>query len=149
MIPQFEKTVVIHSSTANVWNTLTDTTLMKQWMGDEEMQIEIQTDWKINSRIVISGFHHLQFENKGIVLQFEPSKILQYTHLSSLSRLEDKPENYSTIKFELKPVENQTALTVTIENFPTEAIYKHLYFYWRTTIEKMKIFSEQQAELVN
>lgn len=117
-------------------------------MGEEEMELEIKTDWKVNHPIVISGFHHLQFENRGIVLQFEPWTILQYTHLSSLSRLEDKEENYSTIKFELRPVQDQTALKLTIENFPSQAIYKHLCFYWRTTIEKIKLFAEQQVELV-
>lgn len=148
MMPQFEKTVIIHSNAANVWNALTDFKLMKQWMGEAEMELEIKTDWKVNSPITISGFHHLKFENKGIVLQFEPETILQYTHLSSLSHLEDKAENYSTIKFELEPVQHQTELKLTIENFPSEAIYKHLCFYWRTTIEKIKLFAEQQVELV-
>lgn len=148
MIPQFEKTVIIHSSTANVWNTLTDFKLMKQWMDEAEMELEIKTDWKVNSPIVFSGFHHLKFENRGIVLQFEPKTILQYTHLRSLSRLEDKAENYSSIKFELKPAQDHTELKLTIENFPSEAIYKHLCFYWRATIEKIKLFTEQQVELV-
>lgn len=146
---QFEKTVIINSNAANVWNTLTETPLMKQWMADEEMQIEIQTDWKVYRPIIINGFHHLKFENKGIVLQFQPNQIFQYSHLSSLSCLEDKPENYSIIKFELKSLEYQTELKLTIKNFPTEVIYKHLCFYWRTTIEKIKTFAEQQTELVN
>lgn len=148
MIPQFEKTVSIHSNAANVWNTLTDLKQVKQWTGEEEMELEIKTDWKVNGPIVISGFHHFKFENRGIVLQFEPETILHYTHVSSLSRLEDKAENYSSIKFELKPVQDHTALKLTIENFPSEAIYKHLCFYWRTTIEKIKLFAEQQVELV-
>lgn len=148
MNPPFEKTVIIHSNAVNVWSTLTDLKGMKQSAGEEEMELEIKTDWKVNHPIVISGFHHLKFENRGIVLQFEPGTILHYTHLSSLSRLEDKAENYTSIKFELKPVQDHTALKLTIENFPSQAIYKHLCFYWRTTIEKIKLFAEQQVELV-
>jgi hypothetical protein len=117
-------------------------------MGESEMNLEIITNWNVNSPVIIKGFHHLQFENRGIVLQHQPNKLLQYSHLSSLSRLEDKTSNYSIIKFELSPVQNQTELKLTIENFTTESIYKHLSFYWRTTIEKIKMFSEQQAELV-
>jgi uncharacterized protein YndB with AHSA1/START domain len=146
MFPQFEKTIRINSEPATVWNTLTDLELMKQWMGTAEMEIEIKTDWKMNSPIIISGRHHIGFENKGTVLKYERNQKLKYSHLSSLSRLEDRPDNYSTIEFELIPLKGQTALTLTIEHFPTETIYKHLCFYWRTTIEKIRLLAEKQVE---
>jgi len=149
MTPEFEKTVIINSNPANVWNTLTDLKLMRKWMGETEMEIEIQTDWEINNPIIINGFHHVKFENKGVVLQFEPNRIVSYTHLNSLSRLEDRPGNYSIITFVLRPVQDQTSLILTIDNFPTETIFKHLCFYWRTTLEKIKISAEKQAELLN
>lgn len=146
---QFEKTIQIQAHDSTVWNTLTDPKLMKQWMGESEMDIDIQTDWRINSPIVISGFHHAKFENKGIVLQYEPNRKLMYTHFSSLSRLPDKPENHSIIEFTLTPLENQTSLTLTISNFPTETIFKHLEFYWRTSLEMLKTFIEKQTDLNN
>ena len=118
---------------------------MKQWMGDPEMEIDIQTNWQVNSPIVISGFHHLKFENKGTVLQFEPGQALKYNFLSSLSRLPDVPENYTIISFTLSPADSQTALTLVITNFPTETIYRHLDFYWRTTIELIKQLIEKNA----
>ena len=118
---------------------------MKQWMGDAEMEIDIQTTWQVNSPIVISGFHHLKFENKGTVLQFEPGQALKYNFLSSISRLPDIPENYTIIGFTLSPADNQTALTLVITNFPTETIYLHLDFYWRTTIELIKHFTEKNT----
>lgn len=64
-------------------------------MADPEVGIELITNWKVGSPITIKGFHHIKFENKKTVLQFEPDKVLQYDYLSSLSRLPDKPENYS------------------------------------------------------
>lgn len=149
MNPAFEKTVIINATPKAVWNALTDFSLMKQWMGECEMNLEIITDWKVSSPIIINGFHHAKFQNKGTVLKHEPNKILEYSHLSSLSRLDDKPENCSILRFELSPLKQQTAITVTIENFPTENIYKHLCFYWRTTVEKIKTISEQQGKLVN
>lgn len=149
MNPGFEKTVIINAAAETVWNSLTDFNLMKQWMGESEMNLEITTDWKVDSPIIINGFHHAKFQNRGTVLKYEPNRILEYSHLSSLSRLEDKPENYSILRFELSPLKQQTALTVTIENFPTETIYKHLCFYWRATVEKIKTISERQGELVN
>lgn len=149
MNTRFEKTVIINANPATVWNTLTNVKLVRQWMGDAEMKLEIETVWKISSPFIIRGFHHVKFENRGSILQYEPNRILQYTHLNSLSRLEDKPKNYSVISFELKPAKHQTILTLTIENFPTETIYRHLSFYWMGTIEKIKRITEQQGELVN
>ncbi len=135
---RIEKSILISSDPSSVWKVLTEPERMKQWMGEPEMELEIQSDWKANSPIIISGFHHTRFENKGTVLIFEPHKTLKYTHLSSLSRLADKIENYSILEFTLMPVGNQTALSLTISNFPTETIYKHLDFYWNTTIVWIK-----------
>ena len=137
-----EKTVVINALGADVWKALTQPFLMKQWMGENEMNLHIQTSWAVNSPITISGFHHLPFVNKGTVLQFDEEKVLSYSQNSSLSRLPDLPENYSVIKFNLSPADTQTALTLTIINFPTETIYKHLEFYWQTTIVLLKKFIE-------
>jgi len=80
----------------------------------------------------------LKVENKGIVLKYEKEKRLIYTHLSSLSRLPDKQENYSTLEFILTPTANHTLLTLNIENFATELIRKHLEFYWKTTLNVIK-----------
>ncbi|WP_205512023.1 SRPBCC family protein [Longitalea arenae] len=140
---QIEKTVTINAPAAIVWTTITEPQLMKLWMGDASMQLEIQTSWVVNSPVIITGFHHLHFENKGMVLQFEPGKRLQYTHLSSLSRLPDQPENYSILTFDLIAANDLTTLTLTITNFPTETIYRHLAFYWQTTIVMIKKFIEE------
>jgi uncharacterized protein YndB with AHSA1/START domain len=135
---KFSVTVIINSNPGNVWTTLTDPELMAQWLGDPEMEIKVVTDWKINSSISISGFHHVKFENKGIILHYDREKKLSYTHLSSVSRLADRKENFTTLEFVLTPIDKQTQLTINIENFPTETIQKHLEFYWRTTIVTIK-----------
>jgi uncharacterized protein YndB with AHSA1/START domain len=143
MTHRFAKRILINSDPATIWKTLTKPELMKQWMGEPEMGIEIQTDWKVNNPIIISGYHHIKFENKGAVLQYDLNRTLKYSHLSSISHLEDKPDNYSIIEFEITPFEGQTMLALTISNFPTEIICKHLSFYWRTTVEKIKILVEK------
>jgi uncharacterized protein YndB with AHSA1/START domain len=73
---KFSTTVTINSNSDKVWTTLTDLELMTQWLGDPEMKIEVQTDWKINSPIFIRGFHHVKFENKGIILHYDREKNL-------------------------------------------------------------------------
>jgi uncharacterized protein YndB with AHSA1/START domain len=144
MTQQIDKTIIIKALPSVVWKTLTDPDSIKQWMAEPGMAFEITTDWKVGNPIVIKAFHHIPFENKGTVLQFEPGKVLRYNYLSSLSRLPDKPESYSTIEFRLVPLENQTSLTLTLRNFPTEAIFRHVDFYWRATIEIMKDLAEKQ-----
>jgi Uncharacterized conserved protein len=138
------KSIHINAPTSAVWNALTNPELMKKWMSETE--IHILTDWKVGNPFLIRGrLHGINFENTGRVLQFEPETILQYSHLSSLSRLADEPENYSILEFRLEPMQNQTALTLTVSNFPTESIYKHLAFYWNVTLEILKRMIEQQG----
>ena len=144
MLDKFSASVTINSEPISVWTALTDPGLMAKWMGDPEMEIEVRTDWKIGSPMVIRGFHHAKFENKGTVLKYEKGKRLIYTHLSSLSRLPDEQENYSILEFILSPNANHTLLTLNIENFPTESIRKHLEFYWKTTINVIKEYIESQ-----
>lgn len=143
MNPTFKKKVLINADPATVWKALTEPGQMVQWMGEPEMQLVIETSWQVNSPITISGFHHIKFENKGTVLTYDSYRALSYTHLSSISRLADKPGHYSFFTFVLTPIAEQTELTLTIENFPTEVIYQHLSFYWRTTVEKIRQFVEK------
>ncbi len=134
---------VVNAPTTLVWAALTEPGLMNEWMLDEK--IDILTDWTVGSPIVIKGtMHWVYFENKGTVLEFEQEKKLSYDHLSSLSKLPDEPKNYSLIKFELEKLEYKTLLKITLSNFPTESIYQHLNFYWKTTILILKKIIEQK-----
>lgn len=135
---RIEKNIRIHASLSTVWSYLTIPEFILQWMGDPEMDIEIVTDWKTGSPFIIKGFHHVPFENKGTILQLEPERIFQYNHLSSLSDLPDKTENYTIITFRLKQLNEQMELTVEAENFPAESINKHWEFYWNGTISLLK-----------
>ena len=139
-----ENYATINAPPSAVWRALTDADLMKQWMAEPEMRIEIITDWNVGSPMIVKGHHNnVDFENKGTVLLLEPHSLLRHSHLSSLSRLPDTPDNYTIIEFQLAETEeNSTLLTVRISNFPTESIFKHWEFYWRITIEVLKRFIE-------
>jgi uncharacterized protein YndB with AHSA1/START domain len=65
-----ETFVIIKAPRSEVWRALTDPDWMRQWMAEPEVGIEISTDWRVGTPIVIKGFHHdIHFENKGAVLQ--------------------------------------------------------------------------------
>jgi uncharacterized protein YndB with AHSA1/START domain len=140
------KTIEINAPTSKVWDALTAPELMKKWMVDTETEINIATDWIVGNPINMYGkLHRMKFTNMGTVLQFEREQVLEYSHLSSLSRLPDQPSHYSIIKFRLTPVEARTNLELTLSNFPTESILKHLVFYWNVTLELLRKTIEEQA----
>lgn len=132
------KKIVIAAPVNAVWKSLTDIELMKQWMGAPELELEIATSWNVGSPISIKGFHHVRFENKGVVLEYLPDRLVSYNFLSSMSRLPYEPENHTILRFVLDTQDNHTSLSLTISNFPTETIYHHLNFYWNTTLAMLK-----------
>jgi uncharacterized protein YndB with AHSA1/START domain len=144
-IERIDRTIDIDAPPGLVWRALTDPVQMKRWMAEPEMDLEILTDWAVGSPIVVRGFHHVKFENTGSVLRFEPERALTYTHLSSLSQLPDTPESHSVLAFTLMSSERGTSLTLTIRDFPTHTIFKHIDFYWRTTLGVLKQFIEDST----
>ena len=144
MTKKVEKMVSIDTPPSKVWEYLTEPNLMKTWMGEPEMNIQVTTDWTVGNSILIKGFHHVNFENEGTVLQFDFQHIIQYSHLSSISRLPNIKENYSIITFTIASKERKTLLKIQVENFPTESIYKHLDFYWQGTANILKDLIEQE-----
>lgn len=143
-ISPFSKTITIDASAGAVWNLLTEVEKMKKWMAEPEMDLDIKTTWEAGTPIVVKGFHHVKFENRGTVLAAEPNKLLSYNYLSSISRLPNTAENYTQVEFRLSPIGNNTSLTITVSNCPTEAILKHVEFYWAGTIEIIKQMAEER-----
>jgi len=140
-----KKEITINAGDGHVWNALTNPDVMVQWMGEPEMKMQVITTWDVGSSLVIKGFHHTPFANKGIVIKFVPTSILEYSYLSSLSRLPNRPENYTLLEFLLTPVENQTLVQLNIRGFPTETIYRHVDFYWTSTLILLKQTIEKNA----
>lgn len=108
-----------------------------------DAEIDIITEWKTGGPLVVRGdLHGLPFENKGIVMRFDPHRALQYTQWSTLSENEDIPENYSLITFQLQPENGGTTLTFTQSGFATEVIYLHHNFYWNTALDLIRRLNE-------
>ncbi len=139
--PVFQKTVIINASAQKVWDALTQPVLMKQWMS--EADVDIITDWTVGNPIIIRGqLYKKPFQNIGKVITFQRCLQLQYTHLSSLSRLADIPENHTLLTFRLTG-KDTTELDFNMQNFATEIIYRHLAFYWNVSLELLKRFVEK------
>ena len=135
----------VHAPLATLWQALTEPRHMAIWMAAPEVQVNVETDWTVGGPFRITGFHHIPFENRGRVLHCEPLQRLTYSQLSSISRLPDKPENYSIFDFCISPESAVTYLKLVISQFPTESIYKHLEFYWRVTLHVLARYVEKLA----
>jgi uncharacterized protein YndB with AHSA1/START domain len=142
---RFNKVIQINAPPSRVWHVLTTPEWMNRWMMPDA-ELKIITGWQVAGPILIRGqMNGKDFENRGTVVKFEPGRALEYTHLSSISRLPDRAESYVSIDFRLEPLGDQTTLELTLSNFPNESICKHMVFYWNVTLEILRRLIEEQA----
>ncbi len=135
--------ITIEAPIEEVWDALTKPEIIKQYFfGTNTI-----TDWKPGNPIRFTGvWEGKSYEDKGTVLNFEPFKLLRYDYWSSMSGIEDKPENYVTITFRLsEEAEGKTYLSLTQENIPDEKMKEHSEQNWRMVLEGLKKLLEKQT----
>src|SRR4051812_21800428 len=116
---QFSNTINVHikAPTTKVWDALTKPEIIKQYF----FGTNAKSDWKPGSAVTFKGeYEGKTYEDKGTVLENQPGRKLKYDYWSSMSGIEDKPENYAPITYELEENNNGTDLTVIQENIPDE-----------------------------
>ena len=92
-------TIEINAESAAVWEALTNPELIKEYLYGTETV----TDWKAGSEIIFQGEYQGQkYRDKGIIKEIVPGKFLSYTYWSGFTGLEDIPENYSLITYDLE-----------------------------------------------
>src|ERR1044072_2332765 len=91
-------TVVINATKKEVWDALTKPEIIKQYL----FGTDTKTDWKPGNPITFSGeWEGKSYQDKGTVLDIIPSKMVKYDYWSSMSGMEDNPENYMVITYKL------------------------------------------------
>ena len=137
-----KRSIVVIAPAARVWQALTRPELVKQYLFGTEMT----ADWRVGGAITYRGqWEGKPYQDKGSVLAFEPEKRLRSTYFSSLSGLEDKPENYNTVTYELAEAKGRTTLTVTQDNNPSPESAEHSAKNWAMVLEGLKKLVESQA----
>ncbi|HMR17498.1 MAG: SRPBCC domain-containing protein [Confluentibacter sp.] len=117
-----------------VWDALINPKIVKKYFFGSNQD----TDWKIGNPILWTGeYEGTPYTDKGIVLEFYPNKKLSYSYLSSWSGLEDKPENYLWVSYELKKTTEGTELTIVQSNYDEEKA-KHSTENWAVVIDGLK-----------
>jgi uncharacterized protein YndB with AHSA1/START domain len=129
---------IINAPVENVWKALTDADMVRQYFFGSNMV----TDWKIGGPIFFRGeYEGTPYEDKGEVLEYAPNKKLRFSYLSSWSGMDDKPENYLEVSYEVKPVSGGTELTITQSNYNKEKA-DHSKENWKMVIDGMRTLVE-------
>ena len=123
-----------------VWEALTVPNLIKQYL----FGTEVTTDWQVGSPITYKGtWEGKTYEDKGVVLENEPGRLLVSTFWSSLSGVPDLPENYQTVRYELSSENGGTRLTLTQDNNATQEDAEHSEQNWNMVFAGLKKLLEE------
>ncbi|MBC7389700.1 MAG: SRPBCC domain-containing protein [Opitutaceae bacterium] len=135
-----KKTISLKSNPGTVWNALTNPSIIKEWLyGTDTI-----TDWKEGSPIKFVGeWEGKKYEDKGTVLHVAHEKQVRYTYWSSMSGLEDLPQNYAHITYDLEQDGDQVLLTITQDNIAKEETKKHSDANWAQVLNKIKELVEK------
>jgi uncharacterized protein YndB with AHSA1/START domain len=129
----------IDAPASRVWATLTEPEEIKKFL----FGTQVETDWRPGSPIAFKGtWQGKSYEDKGRVLEYIPNARLVHSFWSSLEGSPDKPENYKTVSYSLKPDGEGTLLTLTQDHNANEEAKRHSEDNWKQVLEGVKKAAE-------
>lgn len=133
--------ITIDAPAFKVWDALTRPELIKLYF----FGTEAKSDWKVGSPITFKGeYKGKSYHDKGTILEVIPNKIFRYNYWSSMSGIDDKPENYVPITYVLVESNDKTTLTITQQNIPGEKMKEHSEENWRKVLANLKQLLEKE-----
>jgi uncharacterized protein YndB with AHSA1/START domain len=131
----------INAPSAELWQALVTPAAIKEYM----FGTTVTSDWVVGSPIVWKGeWQGRAYEDKGIILQVVPERVLEYSHFSPLAGVPDVPENYHIVTVELSPDGERTRVTLSQDNNPTAQAREHSEKNWGMMLAALKQFLERQ-----
>lgn len=134
-----EQSVTIEAPIQRVWEAITTPELIKEWF----FGVDTETTWDVGSPIVHRGeFQGAPYEDKGVILEFEPPRRLVHSHWSPVSGLPDSPENHERVAWELTETGEGTTLTIRESNLAGEEERATSEQSWRLVLQNLKTLLE-------
>jgi uncharacterized protein YndB with AHSA1/START domain len=125
----------IRASTARVWDALTNPEVIKQYL----FGTQASADWRVGGTITYRGeWEGKPYEDRGTILAIEPESLLKTTYWSSFSGVEDRPENYNTITYDLEGDGEHTTLSIRQENNRNKESAEHSEANWQSVLKTLK-----------
>lgn len=120
-----KSSVTINGTAAQVWDALTNPEQTKKYM----FGCETVSDWKVGSALLWK----MEYEGKeliavkGNIVEIKPNEILSYTTIDPESEVEDIPENYLTVRYQLNREKDHILLVVSQGDYSLVADGKQRY----------------------
>ena len=112
------KSIDVAAPVETLWKILTDSAFIPQYM----FGCVAETDWKPGSPLLWKGAADGKLYVKGHVVAIDAPHHLEYTVIDPNSTIEDIPENYLTMTYELKGRgEGGSTLEISQGDFSTVA----------------------------
>ena len=122
-----------------VWDALVNPDAIKRYM----FGTNVTSSFKKGSKITFKGeWKGKPYEDKGMILQSDERKKLQYTHFSPMTGKPDVPENYHTVTIELSPAGKGTRVSLSQDNNETEEERSHSQENWEMMLAELKKYVE-------
>lgn len=144
-----KSSITINAPAPKVWNLLTNPAETKKYM----FGCEAISDWKPGSSLLWKGEHEGKETVfvKGNIVSISEGKSLAYTTIDPNSTsVEDVPENYLTVTYDLSEHDGQTILNVTQGDYNKvtdgEKRYKEAYNNgegWNPILIQIKKLAEE------
>jgi uncharacterized protein YndB with AHSA1/START domain len=130
-------------ATANkVWDALVTPKIIKQYM----FGTEAESDFRVGSPITWKGqWQGKPYEDKGVIRDVQPHRLLQYTHFSPATGEKDTPENYHVVTIVLEESDGKTNVTLTQDNNPTDQSREHSEKNWQMMLDGLKKVVERKS----
>ena len=134
--------VHIHAPIEAVWEALTKPEIIKKYFfGTNTI-----TDWVPGHMIVFEGeWEGKTYHDKGTIMEVRKNEIIKYDYWSSMSGIDDKPENYVIVTYELFDDGDITTLVVTQENIPDDERKEHSIENWKMVLQELKKMLEKET----
>jgi uncharacterized protein YndB with AHSA1/START domain len=112
---EVSKSIDVNANPSKVWNALTNPEIIKEYL----FGTETVTDWKVGSEIAFQGeYNGHKYRDHCKILQNVPNELLSYSYWTAFFGLEDMPENYSIVTYNLSPIDaNHTKFSWTQKGF--------------------------------
>ena len=132
--------IAINAPASKVWEALTNPEIIKQYL----FGTEAKSDWKVGSPITYKGvWEGKAYQDKGIILELVPNKLLVSSYWSAFSGMPDVPENYQKVSYELVEEAAKTTLNITQENAKDQKSADHSGENWKMVLGKLKELLEK------
>jgi uncharacterized protein YndB with AHSA1/START domain len=134
--------VNIHATRDEVWDALTNPDIIKQYF----FGTNATTDWIPGHPIKFTGeWKGKKYEDKGTVLDIVENELIKYSYWSSMSGIEDRPENYAILTYTITGVDGDVKVSVLQENIPDEKMKAHSEENWNKVLQRLKKLLEKDT----